>query len=77
MVKCPKCAANVDHLRAFILHWSEQRFELYSDGCPKYTHDKVVMYDPLETEYNCPECDTTLFKTETEAIAFLNRKEDK
>jgi hypothetical protein len=71
MSKCPKCGAEIDHLMAFTLHWSEQRLELYSDGCPKYTADKVVMYDPLESEYNCPVCDETLFKEESEAIAFL------
>ena len=69
--KCPQCGTEIDHLRYFDLHWSEQRFEVTTDNIPIYTSDQVTMYDPIEMEYNCPVCDKTLFKVESEAVAFL------
>ena len=72
MPKCPQCGKEVNCLRNFALCWSEHKFTVSDDGLPSYApSDNIVMSDPIENEYACPECDATLFKSEDEALAFM------
>ena len=72
MPKCPKCGTEVDQLTNFSLHWTEHRFTVSDDGLPSYhVSENIVMSDPVENEYVCPECDAVLFKSEAEALTFM------
>jgi len=65
MAICPKCKKEITHLVNYVLMWRELRFRV-EDGKP--IHDErigdIVLFEPIEEEYNCPECDALLFKAE-------------
>ena len=71
MPKCPKCGAEIDHLREFDNVEVSYVFGLDSKGRLCWD-DQEILWDTAKIiEVGCPECEAILFKTESEAVAFL------
>ncbi len=72
MPKCPKCGAEIDHLRCFISGWKEREFKI-EDGSGQLGEDdgNFIPSEVNDNTYECPECNKPLFTVEGEAVAFL------
>jgi len=73
MGKCPKCKAKIDHLD----NWTsgEAKYEATYDGSG-INYDQIGDFeiDHKTNDFECPECQETLFKDEKKATAFLKGK---
>lgn len=70
MSKCPKCRVEIDHLNNWESGEMEYRFN------PDGTYEgKDFSTDGGRNEYECPECQKTLFTNETDALEFLKDAE--
>ena len=69
MPKCPNCGAEIDHL----INWSEAEekyiFRVSEEGEPDYEY--VDSIPKGKNDYECPKCNTVLFRDEEEAVKFL------
>jgi len=66
MPKCPECGEEIEYLNN--LESGEMGYKLFSDG----RYEGTEFYpDGGRNEYECPECQTTLFTNETDALEFL------
>ena len=72
MPKCPNCGAEINYL----INWSEAEekfiFRVTEKGKPDYEYVDTIQKD--RNDYECPKCNTVLFKDEDEAIKFLRGK---
>ena len=70
MVKCLKCGANIDSLDVYETAQRKGNMTIGSDGYPEFG-----IFTPLDwvdsTDYECPECNQTLFDNEEDARIFL------
>ena len=62
MPKCPKCKKEINHLRNYALMWRELRFKVRNRTPIHEPSGDLVLSQPLEEEYHCPECDALLFE---------------
>ena len=70
MAKCPKCRAEIDELINVQSGTVDYAMTIQKDGTPQY-EEKDVNADGVDNDWNCPECDETLFTDEDSAIDFL------
>lgn len=66
MTKCPECGNEIGYLKNYVS--GEKIFLFYPDG--EYSEDGYVD-DEKTNDYECPECQKTLFTDEQEALDFL------
>lgn len=76
MAKCPECGAEIDYLKAFC--YEQNRYYVNMEGnVLDYSHSEAVESSCTRTDFECPECDATLFKVDNgesqpkEVIDFL------
>lgn len=70
MVKCPKCESEITFLNVYETAQRKGEMKIGSGGYPEFG-----IFTPLDwvdsTDYECPECDQTLFDNEEDATNFL------
>ena len=65
MTVCPKCGKQIYHLRNYVLMWRELRF-MVKDGAPLHEPSgDIILSEPIQEEYRCPDCDMLLFKADS------------
>ena len=68
--RCPKCGAEIDHLRVISEEVGELRM---ADGEPEYEWSSEIYGDSVVSmKFMCPECDEVLFIDPYEAAQFLS-----
>jgi len=71
--KCPKCSAEIDHLKNTTTE--QQTYDFYPNevtGGPYYElQDTEGAGDRHDSPFSCPVCGEELFHDETPALAFL------
>jgi predicted RNA-binding Zn-ribbon protein involved in translation (DUF1610 family) len=68
-VKCPKCGAEIDHLKVISENFGTLRIE---DGEPIYEWISDIYGDEvMGFRFECPECEEVLFTDQCEAEGFL------
>jgi len=73
--RCPKCGAEIDHLRCYEKAWSTATCYINEDYLIVEYSDWDIL-DVTEVEYHCPKCDEVLFESEEEARKFLKGEAD-
>lgn len=70
MIKCPECGEEIDCL----YNWESggMGYVLFPDN--RYEEGEFLP-DGKTNEFNCPECQKTLFTNEIEALEFLKEAE--
>ena len=64
MAVCLKCGKEIEYLRNYALMWRELNFRV-EDGKPLHEPSgDIVFSEPVQEEYECPECGAVLFKAE-------------
>ncbi len=68
MPTCPKCGKDIDHLHAFVEETNKYKVRLEEGDYQglDWGRSEAVEASATHTDFNCPECDHTLFKFEGE-----------
>ena len=65
MAVCPKCGKQIDHLRNYTMVWRELRFRVEEDKLIHEPSGDIILGEPIQEEYRCPDCDMLLFKADS------------
>ena len=71
MPNCPKCDADIKHLKDYAFGATiVYIFSVSEEGRAHYSFKRDII-EGTKDEFECPECTAVLFKNEEEALAFL------
>ncbi len=73
---CPKCYNKINHLREICSGWQETNVFFSEKRSCIFGKDGEFKGDDNVLEYNCPDCEETLFTNPVEAENFLKEKDE-